>query len=61
MWRLPSDMDRFHRFGAMSGLHVSSYDRKSHAIGTVAYFVAIIADSVKIRQLCDFEVSELIS
>lgn len=61
MWRLLSDTDRFHRFGAVSGLRVSSYDRKSHAIGTVACFAATIADSVKIRRLCDFEVSELIS
>lgn len=61
MWRLPSDTDRFHRFGAVSGLHVSSYDRKSHAIETVACFAATIAESVKIRRLCDFQVFELTS
>lgn len=57
MWRLPSDMDRFHRFGAVSGLRVSSCDRKSHAIGTVAYFATTIAESVEISTVVRFRSS----
>jgi len=45
MWRLPSDTDRFHRFGAVSGLHAFSCDHKNRTIETVACLAATIAES----------------